>query len=104
MTWATANLTAQLPLVVFFGLILAVGYIVYGMATLRSIGGFGFFVVLAVFLAGIRVLRDWGVLALTSSAANTWLVIFALSLVLAIGPVWAKIFRRLSGQVRSGHR
>ena len=97
--WAEANMASQLPLVVFAGLILAVGFIVYGIATLRSIGRFGFFFLLAVFLAGIWVLLDWGVIALTNFAINTWLVIFALSLVLAIGLVWARLYRRLSGQV-----
>jgi hypothetical protein len=39
--WAEANYAAQLPLTVLLGLLLAVGYMVYIVATLRSIGAFG---------------------------------------------------------------
>ena len=97
--WATLHGTHQFPLAVFLGLILGVGYVVYGVATYRSIGLFGFFFLAAVFVAGVWVLLDWGVVSLSNSVLNTWLIIFVLSVILAIGLVWAKLFHRLSGQI-----
>lgn len=96
--WAEANFYAQLPLTVLLGLLLAVAYIIYIAATLRSMGPFGMVLVGAVFGAMIWVLVDWGVLTTGNSALNTWLGILALSLVLGIGLSWSILWQRLSGQ------
>jgi len=96
--WAWQNFAEETPLAVFLGLVLAVGYIIYLRATLRSIGGFGMLLVLALFLALIWVLYDYGFLRLDNQAANTWLGLVALSLVLGIGLSWSHVRRALSGQ------
>ena len=96
--WALRSYDSQLPLVILLGLLLLVGYIIYLRATLRSIGGFGMFLVAAIVAALLWVLYDFGVLTLNNQALNTWLGIFALSLVLAIGLSWSIVRRRLSGQ------
>lgn len=96
--WAESNYTAQLPLTVLFGLLLAVAYIIYIAATLRALGAFGVILVGAVVAALAWVLIDWGILATGNSALNTWLGIAALSLVLGIGLSWAILWQRLSGQ------
>lgn len=96
--WAWQNFAEETPLAVFLGLVLAVGYIIYLRATLRSIGGFGMLLVLALFLALIWVLYDYGFLRLDNQAANTWLGLAALSLVLGIGLSWSHVRRALSGQ------
>lgn len=96
--WAEANYSAQLPLTVLLGLLLAVAYIIYIAATLRSMGAFGMLLVAAVFAAVIWVLVDWGVLSTTNSTLNTWLGIVALSLVLGMGLSWSILWQRLSGQ------
>lgn len=96
--WAEVNYTAQLPLTVLFGLLLAVAYIIYIAATLRALGAFGVILVGAVVAALAWVLIDWGILATGNSALNTWLGIAALSLVLGIGLSWAILWQRLSGQ------
>ncbi|MGY3436352.1 MULTISPECIES: DUF6524 family protein [unclassified Marinovum] len=96
--WALRSYTTQLPLVILLGLLLLVGYIIYLRATLRSIGGLGMFLVAAIVGALLWVLYDFGVLTLDNQALNTWLGIFALSLVLAIGLSWSIVRRRLSGQ------
>jgi len=44
------------------------------------------------------VLIDWGVLSLSNPSLNTWLGLFALSLILGIGLSWSIVRRRLSGQ------
>lgn len=96
--WVRTNWPDQMPLAVFLGLILAVGYMVYVVATLRSIGAFGVVLIAAIFGAGLWVLIDWGVLSLTNPSFNLWLGILVLSLILGIGLSWSILRQRLSGQ------
>jgi hypothetical protein len=98
LRWAEANYVAQLPLVLFLGLLLGVAYMVYVMATLRSIGAFGIVLIAAIFGAACWVLIDWGLLSLGNRSLNLWLVILALSLILGIGLSWSLLRQRLSGQ------
>ena len=96
--WVEVNFSTQMPLAVFLGLLLAVGYMVYLVATLRAIGAFGIALIAAIFGAALWVLIDWGVLSLTNQNLNTWLAILALSLILGIGLSWSILRQRLSGQ------
>jgi hypothetical protein len=96
--WAEAHYTTQLPLTVLLGLLLAVAFIIYGAATLRSLGALGMILIAAVFAALIWVLVDWGVLSTNNSALNIWLGILALSLVLGIGLSWSILWQKMSGQ------
>lgn len=98
VTWVRANWATQMPLAVFLGLLLAVAFMVYSVATLRSIGPFGIILVAAIFGAGLWVLTDWGLLNLANPALNTWLALVALSLILGIGLSWSLLRQRLSGQ------
>ena len=88
----------NLSIAVLVGLLLVIGYIIYLRATLRSIGGFGMALVLALVGAILWVLYDLGLLSLENRNLNTWLGILALSLVLGIGLSWSLVRRRLSGQ------
>ena len=97
--WALDNLDSQLPMIVLAGLVLLVGYIVYLTATLRSIGAFGVLLILAIVGAVLWVLWDRGVISLADPGFVTWIVIAALSLVLAVGMHWSILWRRLSGQL-----
>ena len=96
--WGTNNYIEEQPLTVLLGLLLLIGYIIYLRATIRSIGGFGMFLVLAVVAALCWALYDWGMLSLENPALNTWLGILALSIVLGIGLGWSIVRRMLSGQ------
>ena len=98
LRWVMDFGSANLSIAVMAGLVLAVGYIIYLRATLRSIGAFGMALVLAVVGAGLWVLYDLGVLTLDNPGLNTWLGLFALSLVLGIGLSWSIVRRALSGQ------
>lgn len=98
VAWVQANWATQMPLSVFLGLLLAVGFLIYIVATLRSIGAFGVMLIAAIFGAGLWVLIDWGVLSLTNSALNMWLGLLALSLILGMGLSWSILRQRLSGQ------
>lgn len=98
VTWVQANWAGQMALAVFLGLLLAVGFLIYTVATLRSIGAFGVILIAAIFGAGLWVLIDWGVLSLNNSALNMWLGLLALSLILGLGLSWSILRQRLSGQ------
>lgn len=96
--WAVANYHSQLSVAVLMGLLLTIGYIIYLRATLRSIGGFGMFLVLSVVASLLWVLYDLGLLQLDNTDTNVWLGILALSIVLGIGLNWSHVRRQLSGQ------
>lgn len=97
--WSVANGNTQLPLTLFLGLLLMIGFLIYVLATLRSIGAFGMLLVAALFGSGLWVLYSWGLLSLQNSTVNTWLGLLALSLILGVGLSWGILQRRLSGQV-----
>jgi hypothetical protein len=99
LRWAEANWGIETPLVVLLGLILVVAYVIYLRATFRSIGPLGMALVAALVGALVWVLIDWGVLTLQNPSLNTWLGLFALSVILGIGLSWSIVRRRLSGQV-----
>ncbi|MEP5153377.1 DUF6524 family protein [Planktotalea sp.] len=96
--WSLTNFGEQLPMIVLSGLILLIGYIIFLRATLRSIGAFGMFLVLAVVAALLWVLYDYGWLSLENQNLNQWLAIVALSFVLGVGLSWSHIRRSISGQ------
>lgn len=96
--WVRSYGGMNVSIAVLTGLVLLIGYIIYLRATLRSIGGFGMILVLAVVGAGIWVLYDLGVLRLQDPSLNVWLGLGALSFVLAIGLSWSIVRRALSGQ------
>lgn len=96
--WVSLNYQDQLPMTVLLGLLFLVGYIIYLRATLRSIGAFGMFLIMAILGSLLWVLYDYGMLDIRNQTMNTWLGLFALSVVLGVGLSWSLIRRRLSGQ------
>ena len=99
VAWAQSAYDSQLPLVVLAGLVLAICYIVYLRATMRSIGVAGMVLVAALVGALVWVLIDWGWLSLSNMSLNTWLAILALSVVLGTGLSWSIVRRSLTGQL-----
>ena len=97
--WAEGAWSTSTPLVVLAGLVLLVAYVVFLTAVFRGIGVFGVALVLAVFAALIWVIIDLGWLSLDNPTAMTWVVLMALSVVLAIGMYWGIVWRRMSGQL-----
>lgn len=96
--WAIRNYQNMLSVTVLVGLILAIGYIIFLRATLRSIGMSGMLLVLAIAGTLLWVLFDQGFINLTNPTINTWLGIIMMSLVLAIGLSWSIVRRKISGQ------
>jgi len=97
-SWVQVNFSDEMPLAVLLGLLLFVGYIIYLRATMRSIGGFGMTMVLAIVTALLWVLYDYDLLTVNDTQQVVWLGLMALSLVLGIGLSWSHVRRRLSGQ------
>ena len=98
-TWVSANLSTQPALAVLFGLVLVAGYLVYLRATLSSIGIIGMILVLAIVGAILWVLFSIGLLQFGNPVFNGWIVILALSIMLAVGMYWSVIWRKMSGQI-----
>ncbi len=96
--WVTTYGQSNLSIAVLVGLLLLVGYIIYLRATLRSIGPFGMFLVLALVGAILWVAYDFGLFDLQNQVVNTWIALVALATVLGIGLNWSHVRRRLSGQ------
>jgi len=83
----------------FVGVLLLVGWTIYLVATLRSLGTLGSILSLALVGTGIWVLADIGIIHADSANTIAWLSLIALAILLAIGLSWAHIWRRLSGQL-----
>lgn len=88
----------NVPIAVFVGLLLLIGYIIYLRAALRSIGVLGMVLVAAVTGALIWVVADIGWISFDNPRANLWLGLCVLSFVLAVGLSWSIVRRALSGQ------
>lgn len=99
VTWVRTAWDTDTPMVILGGLLLAVGYIVYLRATLRSIGVPGMIFVAAIMATALWVLYDFNLLKLDNAAALHWIGLLAVSLVLGIGLSWSLVRRRLSGQL-----
>lgn len=97
--WAKGAYDTNLPMVVLIGLVLALAYLVFLRATLRSIGMVGVGLMLALVAVIVWVLWDAGWISLDNAGVMTWIGLIALSFVLGVGLSWSIINRRLSGQL-----
>ncbi len=80
------------------GVILAIGWVMFLRATWNSLGGLGTVLAAAFFGVIIWLLIHWGLFSLDSVSVIQWVLLLALSGVLAIGMSWSHIRRKLSGQ------
>ena len=99
VAWLYPFNDGQLPFKVLAGITLVILYVIYIRATFRSIGWTG--VMLAgIFLAALLwVLIDQGILSLDQRSILTWVVLFAIATIMAVGLSWSHVRRRVSGQV-----
>jgi hypothetical protein len=79
--------------------VLLAGWAVYWIATWRALGTMG--VVLSAIVLGsiIWLLFDIGLLQNKSISAITWIALFCLAAILAIGVSWSHVWRRITGQI-----
>lgn len=80
------------------GIVLLVAWVVFVQAARRSIGAVGAVLVTAVCAGVIWLLIDWRVVSASSSRGITRVVLFAVSIVLAVGMSWSHVSRRITGQ------
>jgi len=87
------------PLHFLAGIVLIIGWTIYGVASYRALGPLGLILGAAFLGVLVWLLIDFGVLKLESAATVTWIVLFCLSVLLAVGVSWSHIWRRLTGQL-----
>lgn len=90
--------TVMSPPFALVSVVLLIGWTVYLRATLRSLGSFGLLLALAFFAIIIWWLVDLGLLGINNVSVFSYIVLFLISAVLAVGMSWSHIRRRLSGQ------
>ena len=88
----------NLALKALAGVALVILYVIYLRATWRSIGPIGLALATAFLGALIWVTIDLGLLDLERPTIVTWVLLFALATILAIGISWSHVRRRVSGQ------
>ena len=90
--------TIMSPPFALISVALLIGWTIYLRATFRSLGGFGLLLAIAFFAIIIWWLVDLGLLGLQNVSVFSYIILFLLSSVLAVGMSWSHIRRRLSGQ------
>ena len=81
------------------GMILLIGWVVFLRATSRSLGFFGILLAAAFFTMLIWFFVDKGWVSLEDNQSLTWVILIAISAVLATGLSWSHIRRRITGQL-----
>lgn len=97
--WARDAFETELPLVIFLGLLLLIGYIIFLRATLRSIGVIGITLIVALAGSLMWMLIDRGLLSLENVDLLTWVGLIGVGLILGLGMSWSHVRRMLSGQL-----
>ncbi|MQX36042.1 DUF6524 family protein [Roseospira navarrensis] len=94
----TSGFNEDLPLKALAAIVLLIGYILYVMATLRSIGKFGIILLVALFAILLWVI-------VTYTGANLqgepliWIGLVVVATIMAVGMSWSHIWRRITGQL-----
>ncbi len=96
--WVAVMDGGSLALKVLAGVALVILYVIYLRATWRSIGAIGVTLAAAFLGALIWVTIDLGLLDLERPTIVTWLLLFALATIMAIGISWSHVRRRVTGQ------
>jgi hypothetical protein len=91
----------QLPLKLLIAAVMIIGYVIYFRATFESIGYIGVGLALLFFAGIIWLLLDYGILTVSRGEYETvsWIGLFVLATIMAIGMSWSFIRRKLSGQI-----
>lgn len=97
--WVLTDLKDITPLKALAGIILLVGWIIYIRATISSLGTLGVILAGAFFGVLIWLVVDWGLIPTDSVRAVSYIILFIICAVLAVGISWSHIRRRMTGQV-----
>ncbi|MDH5326134.1 MAG: DUF6524 family protein [Gammaproteobacteria bacterium] len=96
--WGILNIQADLPLKLFVGVVLLIGWTIYIRATLHSLGFIGIALAVAFFGSLTWVVIDLGWIPTNSVKALTYVVQLIISWILTTGISWSFIRKKISGQ------
>lgn len=88
----------DLPVVLLLGIVLAIGWVIFLRATLRSLGPIGIGLAVALFACLAWVAIYYNLLVIGSSVF-IYIVLIIIAAILGIGMSWSHVRRRLSGQM-----
>ena len=80
------------------GVALLIGWVILLVATHRSLGTFGLILGGALLGGVVWLLTDIGWLHVDSLSSATWVALFCIAALLAVGLSWSHVWRRLTGQ------
>lgn len=98
--WARSTGWQWRPPIVFVGVVLLIGWVICLRLTLRSIGGLGLLLANAFLAALFWLFASWGWLPIENTAAISWIGLFSVTTILAVGMSWSRL--RRGGPVSSG--
>lgn len=96
--WALNNWSELAPLVLFCGLALVIGWVVFLRATMRSLGPVG--IILGAALAGsvLWIVIDYNLIDPSNRTTLSWVLLTLFAAILSAGMSWSHLRRRWSGQ------
>ncbi len=100
-TWIREAISASElgPIHFFVVVLLIIGWTVYVVASIRSLGTLGMVLGALFFATLIWLLVDFGLLAADSLTSLTWIILVCLAALLTIGVSGSHLWRRLTGQL-----
>lgn len=101
--WVRGDFEHGLPLKIFAGVVLLIGWTIFIRATLSSLGAFGLILAFAFFGTLLWLVISYGLVPADSVRAVSYLILVVLCGVLATGLMWSHIRRRITGQVDTDH-
>jgi len=94
----TADPSAMGPEHFVVGVVLLIGWVILLAATQRSLGFLGLILGGALLGGVVWLLVDIGLLNVNDMGTATWIGLFCISILLAVGLSWSHVWRRLTGQ------
>lgn len=101
VSWVQAAMTEGTlgPEHLLIGILLAIGWTIFGVASIRALGVLGLVLGGGFLAALVWFLIDFGWLSATSAESVTWIILVCLAILLAVGVSWSHIWRRITGQL-----
>ena len=86
--WAKSTGFEWRPPIAFVGVVLLIGWVICLRLTLRSMGGLGLLLANALLAAFFWLVASWGWLPIENVAAISWIGLFSVAAILAVGMSW----------------
>jgi hypothetical protein len=101
--WVSEDFQQDMPLKIFAGVVLLIGWTIFLRATIGSLGAFGLILAFAFFGTLLWLVISWGLVPADSVRAISYIILLILCGVLATGLMWSHVRRRITGQVDTDH-